>query len=147
MSPEEEIRHVMAAYVQAHDRYDTETILSLFAPDGLFAAHAPTPLPRSGEYRGHEALRKFFDGSRATAAANPGVDSKLVCSMPLIEVDGDVAEATTDVIGVRAAGGDWTVNIVAQYADKFVRRGGRWLYAEKHVNFVRAPSHSLSDVN
>ena len=125
MSAEEDIRRVMGRYIQAHDTHDVETILTLFAEDGLFAN-------QNGDFKGHAGVREFFEGSRARAT--PDRKGKLMCANSVITVAGDSATAVTDVVGFQRVGEDpWTVRLVAQYADKFVRRNGEWLYAEKRV--------------
>jgi uncharacterized protein (TIGR02246 family) len=125
MSAEEQIRRVMGRYIQAHDTHDVETILSLFAEDGLFANS-------NGDFKGQARIREFFEGSRARST--PDRKGKLMCANSVINVDGDAADALTDVVGFqRLADDPWTVRLVAQYADRFVRRDGTWLYSEKRV--------------
>jgi hypothetical protein len=126
MSAEEQIRHLMGRYVQAHDTHDVETMLTLFAEDGLFA----NP---NGDFQGHAGIREFFAGSRARAT--PERKGKLLCANSIITLHGeDAAEALTDVVGIQRIGDDpWTIRLVAQYADRFVRQGDTWRYQEKRV--------------
>jgi hypothetical protein len=127
VSAEEQIRRTMALYIQAHDTHNVDAIVALFVEDGLFANSG-------GECQGHAAIRQFFENSRARAQTLPERRSKLLCGNSLIGVDGDSAVTLTDVVGFQRNGSEpWNVYIVAQYADKFVRRKGRWLYAEKRV--------------
>ncbi|MBV8715069.1 MAG: nuclear transport factor 2 family protein [Chloroflexi bacterium] len=122
---EEEIRRLMGRYIQAHDTRNVDAIVPLFADDGLFTNEA-------GEWSGRDRIREFFENSRARAV--PGRRSKLMCANSIISVDGEQAEALTDVVGFRSDdNGPWQVSLVAQYADKFVRRDGEWRYAEKRV--------------
>jgi uncharacterized protein (TIGR02246 family) len=134
-TPEEDIRRTMGRYIQAHDTRNVEDIVKVFAEDGAFVTSR-------GEWRGRAAVREFFEHSRATAA--PGSRMKLMCANSIITVDGDKAEAVTDVMIFRAEGdGPWHAPQAAQYLDKFVLRSGEWLYAEKNVTAlpaeVRAP--------
>ena len=115
----------MGRYIQAHDTRNVEAIVALFAEDGLFTNE-------TGEWSGRNRIREFFANSRARAV--PGRRSKLMCANSIITVDGELAEALTDVVGFRSDDkGPWQVSLVAQYADKFVRRDGEWRYAEKRV--------------
>ncbi|MBV8085036.1 MAG: nuclear transport factor 2 family protein [Chloroflexi bacterium] len=123
---EEDIRRLMGRYIQAHDTHDVDGVVAVFAEDGVFAAG-------SGEWKGRARVREFFDSSRARAAES-GSRGKLMCANSIISVRGDTAEALTDVVGYGAEReGSWQLRLVAQYRDKFVRREGEWLYAEKQV--------------
>jgi ketosteroid isomerase-like protein len=127
MSAEEQIRQTMGRYIQAHDTHDVDAIVALFIEDGLFAN-------TRGDCRGHAAIREFFENSRTRAQGMPDRRAKLLCGNSVITVSGDSADAVTDVVGFQRSGSDpWSVWLVAQYADKFVRRNGEWLYAEKRV--------------
>jgi ketosteroid isomerase-like protein len=127
MSAEEDIRRTMGLYIQAHDTHNVDAIVDLFAEDGLFANSG-------GDCRGHTAIRGFFENSRVRAHTMPERRAKLLCGNSVITVNGDAADALTDVVGFQRNGSDpWAVSLVAQYADKFVRRNGQWLYAEKRV--------------
>jgi uncharacterized protein (TIGR02246 family) len=125
MSAEEDIRRLMGRYVQAHDTHDVETMLTLFAEDGLFAN-------QNGDFQGRGRIREFFEGSRSRATAER--KGKLMCANPIITVQGDRAEALTDVVALQRVGEDpWAIRLVAQYADRFVRQGDEWRYQEKRV--------------
>ncbi len=125
MSAEEQIRHLMGRYIQAHDTHDVETIVNLFTDDGLFA----NP---NGEFRGEARIREFFEGSRSRAT--PDRKGKLMCANSIISVDGQSATALTDVAILQRTGdAPWAIRGVAQYDDRFVVRNGEWRYAEKHV--------------
>jgi uncharacterized protein (TIGR02246 family) len=126
MSAEDEIRRLMGRYVQAHDTHDVDTIVGLFASDGLFAND-------SGDYHGHTRIREFFERSRARAT--PDRKGKLMCANTVITLTGeDTAEALTDVAGLGQVGDEpWTIRLVAQYADTFVRQDDAWRYQVKRV--------------
>jgi uncharacterized protein (TIGR02246 family) len=125
MSAEERIRQLMARYIHAHDTHDVETIVNLFTDDGLFAN-------QGGEFRGKAGIREFFGGSRSRAT--PDRKGKLMCANSIITVDGETASALTDVVGLQRTGdAPWTIQLVAQYDDRFVQQNGEWRYAEKHV--------------
>ena len=125
MSAEEQIRRLMGRYIQAHDTHDVDTMVTLFAADGLFAN-------ANGDFKGSARIREFFDGSRSRATADR--KGKLLIANSIITVDGDNADAFSDVVGLQRLGEDpWTVRLVAQYADKFVRYNGEWVFVEKRV--------------
>ena len=120
----------MGRYIQAHDTRNVDEIVKLFAEDGVFVGGR-------SEWRGRARIREFFEHSRATAA--PGSRMKLMCANSIITVQGDRAEAITDVMIFRAEGdGPWQVPQAAQYSDKFVLTSGEWLYAEKNVTALPA---------
>lgn len=57
-----------------------------------------------------------------------------MCANSIIEVDGDSANALTDVVGFRKEGdAPWAPYLVAQYQDTFTKRGDKWLYLKKVV--------------
>ena len=115
----------MGRYIQAHDTRNVEAIVPLFAEDGVFTNEG-------GKWSGRDRIREFFENSRSRAV--PGRRSKLMCANSIITVEGDRAEALTDVVGFRSDdNGPWQVSLVAQYADRFVRSEGQWRYAEKRV--------------
>ena len=125
MSAEDGIRRAILEYTQAHDIYDTDGLVQVWAEDGLFA----TP---SAQYRGHASIRDFHEGRRARAEAD--VQNRLMAADPLITVHGSTAEALTSVIGLRRTKDEpWTVTLFAQWADKFAERGDKWLFTERRV--------------
>jgi ketosteroid isomerase-like protein len=128
MSPEEDIRRVMAMYVHTHDTHDVEGMLELYSEDGLLVGSA-------GPLKGRAAICAYHAARRDRAVSD--VRERLLCGNSVIKVDGDRAEALTDVVGFRKeADGPWTVAFFAQYLDKFVSIDGNWLYTEKRVIYV-----------
>ena len=125
MSAEDGIRRAILQYTQAHDVYDTEGLVRLWAEDGLFIT------PR-GEFRGHQAIREFHEARRARAA--PGVQSRMFGADPLITVNGSTGHAITSVIGLQRAGEEpWSVSFFAMWEDRFAQAGDRWLFTERRV--------------
>src|SRR6476646_6726383 len=84
MSAEEQIRRLMGRYIQAHETHDVDTMVTLFAADGLFAN-------ANGDFKGSARIREFFDGSRSRATADR--KGKLLIANSIITVDGDNADA------------------------------------------------------
>jgi ketosteroid isomerase-like protein len=125
MSAEDGIRRAILQYTHAHDTYDTEGLVQVWADDGLFV----TP---NAEFRGHASIRDFHNGRKARAV--PDVQNRLMAADPMITVNGGTAEALTSVIGLRRGGEEpWSVVFFAQWADKFVEAGDRWLFTERRV--------------
>ena len=125
MSAEDGIRRAIASYTQTHDVYDTEGLVALWADDGVFVS-------TTAEYRGQESIREFHKGR--AARATPGVQNRLLEGEPLITVNGNTASAVTSCIGLRRNGEEpWSVAFFAQWADKFVQRGEKWLFTERRV--------------
>jgi hypothetical protein len=125
MSAEDGIRRAILQYTQAHDVYDTEGLVQVWAEDGVF-------ITTNGEYRGHQSIREFHEGRRARAV--PEIQNRLLAADPLITVNGTTAEALTSVIGLRRTGDEpWSLTFFAQWADKFAERGDRWLFIERRV--------------
>src|SRR5215472_14839661 len=125
MTDQDEIRTMLASYAKYHDDFETQPLVAMHAEDAVFYT-------TSGELRGHAALQAFHDGRKARAT--PDVKAKLMVCEPLIDVEGDHAEAATYVVGLRREGTDpWSVAFIAQWADKFRREKDGWRYIEKRV--------------
>ena len=125
MSAEEQIRHLMGRYIQAHDTHDVENVMALFTDDGLFAN-------QNGEFPGHARIKEVFVGSRSRAT--PDRMGKMMCANSIISVDGETASALTDVVGFgRNGDAPRSIRLVAQYDDRFIHLNGEWRYTEKHV--------------
>jgi hypothetical protein len=125
MSAEDGIRRAIQEYIATHDVFDTEGLVGLWAEECLFIT------PR-GEYRGHASIREFHEARRGRA--EPDAENRMLSGDPLITVNGNTASAVTSVIGLRRPkGGEWAVSFFAQWADKFVEHGDRWLFTERRV--------------
>jgi len=120
MTDEEEIRHLLAKYVQCADGGDARGRSDLFVEDAIY-------LPSSGRYVGRAAI---YQAIADRLAAQPGRSTKHTCANSLITIDGETAEAATDfVLYTRHGEAPWEINQVGRYFDRFVRREGRWWYA------------------
>ncbi|MGH9111249.1 MAG: nuclear transport factor 2 family protein [Acidimicrobiales bacterium] len=125
MSDEAAIRRTLAAYCQFCDDGRFDEWGALFAEDASFRV-----LGRSHE--GRAAIQAFI-----AAAQPPERRGKHVCANPLIDVDGDTARAVTDYIFLsRIDGGGLAVSNTGRYHDRLVRRGDRWLFAERSIVFM-----------
>ena len=123
MTDEEEIRHLLAQYVQCADSGDARGRSDLFADDAVY-------LPSAGRYVGRPAI---YQAIADRLAAQPRRHTKHVCANSLISIDGNAAQAATDfVLYTRQGEEPWQINQAGRYFDRFVRREGRWWYAENH---------------
>jgi hypothetical protein len=122
MSDEEEIRHVLAVYVQRTDDGDAAGKSELFAEDAIY-------LPTTGSFVGRKAI--FDELARRQSARPADRRTKHLCGNSVIAINGDSAEAATDYVVYQRSGDEpWTILVVGRYVDRFVRDGGRWLYAQ-----------------
>ncbi len=122
MTDEEQIRNLHAMYAQRTDDGDARGKSELFADDARY-------YPSSGEVVGRAAIYDAVAASLASRAND--VLSKHMCGNAVITISGDTAEAVTDYVVYRRQGANpWEVAQIGRYHDKFVRRGGRWLFSE-----------------
>jgi hypothetical protein len=122
MSDEEQIRLLLATYVQKTDDFDARGKSDLFAEDGKY-------YPTSGEIIGREAI---YNTVATRVAAQPtDMHTKHLCGNSVISISGDTAEAATDYVVYRRVGDSpWQIMQIGRYYDRFVRRGDAWFFSE-----------------
>jgi uncharacterized protein (TIGR02246 family) len=118
------IADLAVRYALAVDDHDIETVLSCFAPDGVFV--------RRGVAVSGAALRPFFE----QAASRYGLTVHTVHGH-LVTVDGPTAT------GVQAGSAELVlqgtmVRAAYRYRDSYVCRDGRWLFARRELGFAYA---------
>jgi hypothetical protein len=116
------IQDLIAKYVQYADTGKAPEQAALFAEDGTL-----------NEHRGRAAIEAFVGGLKTTFAARPGGGGGSLrhhVSSVNITVEGpDTARGTAYYLVVRDHGPDhWGV-----YRDRYVRVGGRWLFADRQT--------------
>jgi hypothetical protein len=122
VSDEDEIRHTLASYAQHNDDRNAVAWSELFAEDGRF-------VPGGAEYVGRPAIRGFIDTHYANT---PDRQTKHLCGLPVISIDGDSATAASDVLYYdRHGASSWRIAGINHYADRLVRSGDRWLFLER----------------
>jgi 3-phenylpropionate/cinnamic acid dioxygenase small subunit len=122
MTDEEQLRQLLALYVQRTDDNDAAGKSALFAEDARY-------FPTTGEFVGRAAIHNEL--TRRQLARPTDRRTKHLCGNSVIAVRGDTAEAATDyVVYQRSGDGPWAILVVGRYLDRFVRDGERWLYAE-----------------
>jgi glyoxylase I family protein len=116
----EAIRRLKAAYCAACDAdHDGDMVTALFVPDGTWSTSMNQHCP------GHDAIRAHFGAIRASKRM---IHSSHMVTNPVIDVDGDDATGTWSLLMMYTAPDQSRYRIVGSYRDRYVRRGGRWLF-------------------
>jgi ketosteroid isomerase-like protein len=127
-----EIRELIERSVRCVDDQDAVAFAALFEDDGVLQLAGTV-------FAGQEALRALFGGGPGRPRwTGPGglllqPGSMHLTSNPVIDVDGDVATAETDMVTlVRGADGRSKITLLARYRDR-LRRGddGRWRFTSR----------------
>ena len=141
-----EIREIIERSVRHVDDQDGAAFAELFEEDGVLQLAGTV-------FAGREALRAMFAG--ATPAGKwtepgellkqPGVTH--LTTNPIIDVDGDVATAETDMITFRRdPDGRAKITLLARYRDRLRRTDeGRWLISSRTGVSVAVPGEEGSD--
>jgi uncharacterized protein (TIGR02246 family) len=129
MTDEEMIRRKIAEYANMNDGQDVEGFAALFAADGRFVSST------SGVVSGHEAIKRFVQGT--FAQKGPHGRAQHVYTNAVINVDGDTADAVVDCVEYRRVAPDapWHIHQIGKYHDRFVKQGERWLFSE--IRYVK----------
>jgi 3-phenylpropionate/cinnamic acid dioxygenase small subunit len=139
VSDVDQIRRTLALYSRYNDEKDSTAWSRLWTEDG-------SVMDRSGRYVGRPAIKAFVDGINA---ANPDRDTLHFCANSAIAVDGDAAEAHTDIVFVSRPTnptGAWSVGGINHYTDRLVRQGSEWLFQDRRIDrrpTVRTPLREL----
>lgn len=115
----DEIRELTARYCHAVVDGDAQTIVSLFAVDGVFKTHTFAP-------RGHEELLAFYAAGVGGKTHKPFVQNHVV---ELLD-DGRAKGRCSVEIRVLQDGEAYTQ--AGHYHDQYVRQGGHWRFAQRH---------------
>ena len=141
-----EIREMIERSVRCIDDQDAEALVALFEADGVMQLAGTV-------FAGHDALRGMFRGAApATRWTEPGhlleqPGGTHLTSNPVIDVDGDVATAETDMVTLkRGDDGRAVITLLARYRDR-LRRGddGRWRFSSRTGVSVAVPGEIGSD--
>ena len=141
-----EIREIIERSVRHIDDQDAAAFAELFEEDGVLQLAGTV-------FAGREALRAMFGGPtpapKWTAPGEllkqPGVMH--LTTNPIVDVDGDVATAETDMITFRrGADGRAKIALLARYRDRLRRTdAGRWLISSRTGVSVAVPGEEGSD--
>jgi 3-phenylpropionate/cinnamic acid dioxygenase small subunit len=111
--------------VQKIDDRDVDAYVALFSEDARL-------ITRTVEYQGRAAIKAGL--SVAFGSWPPGSVTKHHIGASVITVEGDKAEALTDLVVFQAlAEGGWAVLQAGRYQDSFVREGDNWRISERRV--------------
>lgn len=123
MSDHDQIRRTFAQFCQFLDDRRFEDWAGLFTEDGVF-----------NQLHGRAAILTMIEG--AELASDPDLSRKHVITNAIIDVDGDEAHSVSDLVMYdRHGDGSWTVQI-GKYEDRLVRRGDRWLLADRQLHLI-----------
>ncbi|MFT7608850.1 MAG: 3-phenylpropionate/cinnamic acid dioxygenase small subunit [Candidatus Aldehydirespiratoraceae bacterium] len=118
---ESEIRRLLAKYCQLIDDGNFDDWIQLFTDDIEFVV--------MGMHKhGHAELRGFIEPSQQADARG-----KHMISEPWIEVDGDIATATTDFAWVSKQG---SIGQSGRYHDRIVRQPDGWRFERREIVFT-----------
>ena len=121
----EAIAELIARYNYAIDHNDFRGWADCFAPEGVFDGMV-------GRYAAHQELDRFTADVRKLTATTPNLRHYVTNIQT--EVDGDQARSRCFLLmtSTTKEGGSKVV-IAGEYEDKLVKRGGKWLFAERKV--------------
>ncbi len=135
VSDVDEIRRTLALYSRYNDEKDSTAWSELWTESG-------SVMDRSGKYVGRPAIKAFVDGINVD---NPDRDTLHFCANSVIALNGDAAEAHTDIVFVSRPSnppGEWSVGSINHYTDQLVRDGTQWLFEDRRIDrrpTVRTP--------
>lgn len=124
-TPEEAIRRANALYFRLVDEKNVEGIVGLFPEDGSLEI-------RGNIYTGHAAMKAFLADLFLKAPTDVRT-VHIISAGQVIDVDGDKATATTDVMVVGFKDDAWLPRLVNSHLDRLVLANGEWLFEEKRV--------------
>lgn len=117
LADERAIERMVLDYAAFNDAGDWQAVAAMYAPEGRMSR--PT------------APDAFIEGAEAILAAflaRPARKSRHIVSNVRVDVDGDRATASSQILLFTAAG---QPPLVGSYADKLVRTAGGWRFAER----------------
>jgi ketosteroid isomerase-like protein len=117
-----EIQRVLAEYCHAADEFRFDDFEALFTPDAIVTA-----LLAGKTYHGPTEIRGFLEKQPAE------MQGLHVTVNPSVTVGGDEARVRADFFVLVTRGDSSVVGAWGRYRDRLVRRGDKWLFAERHV--------------
>jgi ketosteroid isomerase-like protein len=131
------IRELVEAYAHCADRRDAQGQMALFTPDAHFVvfmdAKDPTP---SQELHSRDSLAPVFADLNKYVATTHFVGQSTIVTLT---DDHATGEAYCLAHHISLSGGKRRIMIASlRYYDKFVKAGGKWLFAERllYVDWV-----------
>ncbi len=129
MTVEDELRlhRLLAEYCQRIDDADFAAVAALFTGDGSFTFGAETATGRA-------TLAEWFAANQP-----PHRRGKHLSANPIIDIEGDRADVSSDYAFVRFIRGVLTTEVVGRYVDHCVRVDGTWLIATRVCEVLTPP--------
>ncbi len=123
---EESIGRTLAEFCQFLDGRRFREWSELFTEDGEFGG--------STQRKGRQTIYDMI--STAELATKPELQRKHTVGNIVIHVDGDAASVESDLVMFdRTNDGPWTIR-VGKYTDRMVRQDGRWLFANRQLEWI-----------
>jgi 3-phenylpropionate/cinnamic acid dioxygenase small subunit len=120
------IVRVLSRYCRNLDDERFDALPTLFAADAVFETMGK-------RLEGRAAIREFFPRDSGGGGHRPTGTHLL--SNPVIDIDGDQADAESDWAMVRRdAQGVCTIVLAGRYRDRFVRTDGEWLIEHRKAD-------------
>jgi 3-phenylpropionate/cinnamic acid dioxygenase small subunit len=123
VSDEEQIRRTLAEFCVLLDERRFLEWSDLFTDDGIFCEHVT-----------REAIFTWISGDQL--AREPDLHRKHTVHNAIIDVDGDEARVTCDLVMFDKAGDKPWFILTGKYTDHLVRDGGRWRFKNRQLALV-----------
>lgn len=120
MSDEEQIRRTLAEFCVFLDERRFREWSDLFTEDGVFCDHVT-----------REAIYTWISGDEL--ATKPELKRKHTVHNVLIDVSGDEARATADLVMFDKTGDSPWFILTGKYTDHLVRDDGRWRFRNRQL--------------
>jgi hypothetical protein len=132
-SPYEELRHLADVYALTMDDRDAETLIGLFAPEGVLTIASE----QTREFAAPEGLVQII-GYMSRYAETMYFVGNHVC-----EIDGDRASGETYSMAYHRRDGQLIVNAI-RYLDEYVRLADGWRFQRRDARILWTEARELS---
>jgi hypothetical protein len=130
-------------YAAAVDGCDNEGFKAVLVPDGRLRSYHPDCEEPFADLVGHDQLAAIPDTMRGMYRATTHMMTNHVVS-----IDGDMATGELLCTArhlARDAEEPVSLNVIIRYIDRYVRRDGTWLIADRQIRFLWNEKHSVAD--
>lgn len=121
-----QVRELQALWGQRHAEKDADGWSKLWTETGSYIN------PRREEFVGRTAIRQYLIDRYTSHPADRHI--RHVFGLPLIRVDGDTAEMSTDYASCQCNGTQPAfIGAIGRHHSRLVRRNGQWLFSEYRI--------------